>query len=282
MFITARYFYFLAFLNAVYLVLGDVDMKPSWIFTRYLCSLSLRTGFCIPVYASHLEVHYVHILRINSWNLLSKFVILLGGSFSIIGQTQGRWLFFGDVSILKFWNKIIIFHTMELFYQIAGVRIHMLLCLTFHPYSYSRSRLYTYDDVVERVAQQLGLDDPSKIRLTPHNCYSQQPKPQPIKHRGVDHLSDMLVHYNQVLIFCFLKEVLIVKYLIFVLEKYHILFFSSTSDIRYIILWSARHPSTRITRLENSESCISSCHQGRGEYGNLRRGVLDWDFKRLF
>ncbi|KAJ7960360.1 ubiquitin carboxyl-terminal hydrolase 12 [Quillaja saponaria] len=59
------------------------------------------------------------------------------------------------------------------------------------------SRLYTYDDVVERVALQLGLDDPSKIRLTPHNCYSQQPKPQPIKYRGVEHLSDMLVHYNQ-------------------------------------------------------------------------------------
>ncbi|KHG30204.1 Ubiquitin carboxyl-terminal hydrolase 13 -like protein [Gossypium arboreum] len=59
------------------------------------------------------------------------------------------------------------------------------------------SRLYTYDDVVERVAQQLGLDDPTKIRLTSHNCYSQQPKPQPIKYRGVDHLSDMLFHYNQ-------------------------------------------------------------------------------------
>lgn len=59
------------------------------------------------------------------------------------------------------------------------------------------SRLHTYDDVVERVARQLGLEDPSKIRLTSHNCYSQQPKPQPIKYRGVDHLSDMLVHYNQ-------------------------------------------------------------------------------------
>lgn len=59
------------------------------------------------------------------------------------------------------------------------------------------SRLHTYDDVVERVARQLGLDDPSKIRLTSHNCYSQQPKPQPIKYRGVDHLSDMLIHYNQ-------------------------------------------------------------------------------------
>ncbi|XP_010557963.1 PREDICTED: ubiquitin carboxyl-terminal hydrolase 12-like [Tarenaya hassleriana] len=59
------------------------------------------------------------------------------------------------------------------------------------------SKLHTYDDVVERVAHKLGLDDPSKIRLTSHNCYSQQPKPQPIKYRGVEHLSDMLVHYNQ-------------------------------------------------------------------------------------
>ncbi|CAN6566948.1 unnamed protein product [Malus baccata var. baccata] len=59
------------------------------------------------------------------------------------------------------------------------------------------SKFHTYDDVVGRVAQQLGLDDPSKVRLTSHNCYSQQPKPQPIKYRGVEHLSDMLVHYNQ-------------------------------------------------------------------------------------
>ncbi|KAK1296176.1 Ubiquitin carboxyl-terminal hydrolase 12 [Acorus calamus] len=59
------------------------------------------------------------------------------------------------------------------------------------------SKLHTYDDVVEKVAHQLGLDDASKIRLTSHNCYSQQPKRQPIKYRGVDHLSDMLVNYNQ-------------------------------------------------------------------------------------
>ncbi|KAJ7528132.1 hypothetical protein O6H91_16G085500 [Diphasiastrum complanatum] len=59
------------------------------------------------------------------------------------------------------------------------------------------SKQHTYDDVVEKVALQLGLGDPSKIRLTPHNCYSQQPKPQPIKYRGVERLSDMLVHYNQ-------------------------------------------------------------------------------------
>ncbi|GER45747.1 ubiquitin carboxyl-terminal hydrolase [Striga asiatica] len=61
-----------------------------------------------------------------------------------------------------------------------------------------RAKNHTYDDVVERVAQHLGLDDPSKIRLTPHNCYSQQPKPNPIKYRAVDQLLDMLVHYNQI------------------------------------------------------------------------------------
>lgn len=60
------------------------------------------------------------------------------------------------------------------------------------------SKLHTYDDVVERVAHRLGLDDPTKIRLTSHNCYSQQPKPHSIKFRGVEHLSDMLVHYNQI------------------------------------------------------------------------------------
>ena len=53
---------------------------------------------------------------------------------------------------------------------------------------------------MERVAAHLGLDDSSKIRLTSHNCYSQQPKPQPIKYRGVEHLSDMLLHYNQVVL----------------------------------------------------------------------------------
>lgn len=48
------------------------------------------------------------------------------------------------------------------------------------------------------MAQKLGFDDPTKIRLTSHNCYSQQPKPQPIKYRGVERLLDMLIHYNQV------------------------------------------------------------------------------------
>ncbi|KAL0299092.1 UNVERIFIED_CONTAM: Ubiquitin carboxyl-terminal hydrolase 12 [Sesamum radiatum] len=60
------------------------------------------------------------------------------------------------------------------------------------------SKHNNYDEVVESVARHLGLDDPSKIRLTSHNCYSQQPKPQPIKYRGAERLTDMLVHYNQI------------------------------------------------------------------------------------
>lgn len=68
-------------------------------------------------------------------------------------------------------------------------KLNLVLC---------RSKQHTYDDVVERVAEKIGLEDASKIRLTSHNCYSQQPKPQPIKYRGVERLSDMLVHYNQV------------------------------------------------------------------------------------
>ncbi|GLT65310.1 hypothetical protein SLA2020_377490, partial [Shorea laevis] len=64
-------------------------------------------------------------------------------------------------------------------------------------FSLELSKIHSYDEVVEKVAQKIGLDDPSKIRLTSHNCYSQQPKPQPIKYKGVEHLSEMLVHYNQ-------------------------------------------------------------------------------------
>lgn len=63
---------------------------------------------------------------------------------------------------------------------------------------FNSSKQNLYDDVTERVAKQVGLDDPSKIRLTSHNSYAQQPKPQPIKYRGVERLGDMLTHYNQV------------------------------------------------------------------------------------
>ncbi|XP_042046218.1 ubiquitin C-terminal hydrolase 12-like isoform X1 [Salvia splendens] len=60
------------------------------------------------------------------------------------------------------------------------------------------SKQNNYDEVVEYVARHLGLDDPSKIRLTSHNCYSQQPKPQPIKYQGAERLTEMLIHYNQI------------------------------------------------------------------------------------
>ncbi|KAM3282679.1 ubiquitin C-terminal hydrolase 12 [Capsicum chacoense] len=64
-------------------------------------------------------------------------------------------------------------------------------------FSLELSKQNNYDEVVQSLARRLGLDDPSKIRLTSHNCYSQQPKPQPLKYRGVDRLTEMLVHYNQ-------------------------------------------------------------------------------------
>ena len=70
-----------------------------------------------------------------------------------------------------------------------------------------RSKQNNYDEVVEYVARRLGLDDASKIRLTSHNCYSQQPKPQPIKYRGAERLTDMLIHYNQVVYDCDIKLV---------------------------------------------------------------------------
>ncbi|KAI3938563.1 hypothetical protein MKW98_016068 [Papaver atlanticum] len=59
------------------------------------------------------------------------------------------------------------------------------------------SKVSTYDDVTERVARHLGLDDPTKIRLTAHHCFSQKPKPQAIKYQGIDHLSEMLIHHNR-------------------------------------------------------------------------------------
>ncbi|TQD85676.1 hypothetical protein C1H46_028728 [Malus baccata] len=57
------------------------------------------------------------------------------------------------------------------------------------------SRLDTYDDVVKKVAGKFGLEDPTKIRLTAHSCYSQQPKSLPINYWGVEQLKYMLIHY---------------------------------------------------------------------------------------
>ncbi|KAJ1414972.1 Ubiquitin carboxyl-terminal hydrolase 7, ICP0-binding domain, partial [Sesbania bispinosa] len=59
------------------------------------------------------------------------------------------------------------------------------------------SKVNSYDDVVETLAHRIGLDDPSKIRLTSHNNFSQQPNPVPITYRGVENLLSMLVNCNQ-------------------------------------------------------------------------------------
>jgi len=59
------------------------------------------------------------------------------------------------------------------------------------------SKLNTYNEVTEALAAKIDLDDPAKVRLTAHNCYSNGPRPQPIKYQGVEKLSDMLAHYQQ-------------------------------------------------------------------------------------
>lgn len=56
----------------------------------------------------------------------------------------------------------------------------------------------SYDNVVERVARCVGEDDPLKIRLTSHNCFTHQPKPNPIKYRSVDRVFDMLENVDRV------------------------------------------------------------------------------------
>ncbi|KAG8470588.1 hypothetical protein KFE25_009009 [Diacronema lutheri] len=50
----------------------------------------------------------------------------------------------------------------------------------------------SYDDVTAAVGRAIGCD-PTHVRLTMHNGYTEQPKPQPIKFRGVDSLFDMLL-----------------------------------------------------------------------------------------
>ncbi|RXH81275.1 hypothetical protein DVH24_005189 [Malus domestica] len=64
-------------------------------------------------------------------------------------------------------------------------------------FSLELSKLNTYDDVVENLACRIGLENPTKIRLTAHNCLSQQPRRRPIKYQGAEHLTEMLTHYNQ-------------------------------------------------------------------------------------
>lgn len=59
------------------------------------------------------------------------------------------------------------------------------------------SKVNTYNEVTEALAQKIGLDDPTKIRLTAHNQYSDGPRPNPIKYQSYEKLSDMLVQGYQ-------------------------------------------------------------------------------------
>ncbi|KAK1419677.1 hypothetical protein QVD17_28933 [Tagetes erecta] len=86
---------------------------------------------------------------------------------------------------------------LEYFHNRQVVRFHALEKPREEGFSLELSKRDSYDVVVERVSRHLNLDDPSKIRLTPHSCYFQQPKPQPIEYRGIECLSMMLTDYNQ-------------------------------------------------------------------------------------
>ncbi|KAI3856932.1 hypothetical protein MKX03_012340 [Papaver bracteatum] len=58
------------------------------------------------------------------------------------------------------------------------------------------SKVLTYDDVTDRVARHLGLDDPTKIRLFRHNHFYQR-KPEAIRYQGFDHLSEVLIQFQR-------------------------------------------------------------------------------------
>ncbi|XP_043700166.1 ubiquitin C-terminal hydrolase 12-like [Telopea speciosissima] len=56
----------------------------------------------------------------------------------------------------------------------------------------------TYDNIVKKVAVKLCSVDPSKIRLTSHNCLNHRPYPQPIVYSAVECLAEMLFCGEQI------------------------------------------------------------------------------------
>eukprot|EP00879_Flechtneria_rotunda_P027398 GHRR01029346.1.p1 GENE.GHRR01029346.1~~GHRR01029346.1.p1 ORF type:complete len:247 (+),score=133.15 GHRR01029346.1:38-742(+) len=57
---------------------------------------------------------------------------------------------------------------------------------------------YDYDTVTASLAAKLGVDDPTKIRLTQHNAYSSMPQRQPVKYRQLANLDKLLQHTGHV------------------------------------------------------------------------------------
>lgn len=58
------------------------------------------------------------------------------------------------------------------------------------------SRTNTYDQVAEKLAEKLGLEDPEMLRFTQHNVYTQAPKPNPLKFQQMSTLLEMLNQFN--------------------------------------------------------------------------------------
>eukprot|EP00238_Polyblepharides_amylifera_P000665 CAMPEP_0196572050 /NCGR_PEP_ID=MMETSP1081-20130531/2168_1 /TAXON_ID=36882 /ORGANISM="Pyramimonas amylifera, Strain CCMP720" /LENGTH=1108 /DNA_ID=CAMNT_0041889233 /DNA_START=195 /DNA_END=3521 /DNA_ORIENTATION=- len=59
------------------------------------------------------------------------------------------------------------------------------------------SKQNNYEEVTTRLAQELGLQDPTLLRLTGHNGYSHAPRPHPFKFYQTESLHDMLTHCHQ-------------------------------------------------------------------------------------
>ncbi|GLC41652.1 hypothetical protein PLESTB_000692700 [Pleodorina starrii] len=55
-------------------------------------------------------------------------------------------------------------------------------------------RSTTYDEMCQALASVLGLDDPTKLRITRHNYFSSAPQRTPIKWRSVASLEQLLTH----------------------------------------------------------------------------------------
>lgn len=70
-------------------------------------------------------------------------------------------------------------------YQAEGVTIEL-------------TREMNYQLIVQALANALKLYDPTCIRLTQHNSFSQQPQRTPVKFNGIDRLDSLLHHGNTV------------------------------------------------------------------------------------
>ncbi|KAL5711629.1 ubiquitinyl hydrolase 1 [Ranunculus cassubicifolius] len=88
---------------------------------------------------------------------------------------------------------------MEFLHNREVVRFRSLEKPDEEDFSLELSKFSIYDVVVERVACVLNVNDPTTIRIIPHDPLSRKPKPTPIEPSGTCHLSEMLVDGTQVI-----------------------------------------------------------------------------------